>query len=76
MHDPERDFFDPDHREPVELVGPIPPELAGSDVSSQADDGARRSSPSAPLRRFLLLVLALAVVVALVSLVLSTWVGG
>lgn len=28
LHDPEREAVDPEHRLPVELVGPVPPELA------------------------------------------------
>jgi hypothetical protein len=31
LPDPQRDEVDPDHREPVTLVGPVPPELAGAD---------------------------------------------
>ena len=37
LHDPQRDSFDPDHREPVELVGPIPRELAGLDGPGISD---------------------------------------
>jgi hypothetical protein len=29
LRDPQRDDFDPEYREPLEMVGPIPPELAG-----------------------------------------------
>lgn len=75
LHDPERDFFDPDHRERVELVGPIPPELSEAEAGAQADDGVR-PSPAALLRRFLLIVLALAAAVALVALVLTVWANG
>ena len=70
LPDPERDFFDPNHRESVELVGPIPPELAGSELGAGAGDDAP-DSPSARLRRFLLIVLALAAGVALVVLVMT-----
>ena len=47
LHDPQRDSFDPDHGEPVELVDPIPPELAEFDGTGtprrHSDvDGARR----------------------------------
>lgn len=44
LHDPQRDSFDPDRREPVELVGPIPGELAGLDrlATSDGDRSVRR----------------------------------
>ena len=44
LHDPQRDEFDPDHAEPLTLVDPIPPELAGPDWPGLSDPprGARR----------------------------------
>jgi len=37
LHDPQREDFDPYHREPLKLVGPIPPELAGLDGPGTSD---------------------------------------
>ena len=37
LYDPQRDDFDPEHGEPLELVGPIPPELAELDGSEISD---------------------------------------
>ena len=37
LHDPQRDSFDPEHGEPLELVRPIPPELAGMDRAEISD---------------------------------------
>ena len=53
LHAPQRDSLDPDHDEPLELVAPIPPELAGmqwtdGDLQQQAPGRWRR-------RRWLLL---------------------
>ncbi len=31
LPDPARDEVDPEHREPVTIVGPVPPELAGAE---------------------------------------------
>jgi hypothetical protein len=43
LHDPQRDTFDPAHGEPLELVGPIPRELAELDEPGISDghSGAR-----------------------------------
>lgn len=37
LHDPQRDSYDPEHGEPLELVRPIPPELAGPDATEISD---------------------------------------
>jgi hypothetical protein len=34
LPDPERDEVDPEHREPVTIVGPVPPELAGAELAT------------------------------------------
>jgi hypothetical protein len=36
LPDPARDALDPDHREPVTVVGPLPPELAAADEALAA----------------------------------------
>jgi hypothetical protein len=44
LHDPQRDSFDPHHREPVQLVDPIPRELVGVDepgMSNRASSAER-----------------------------------
>lgn len=37
LHDPQRDRVDPGHGDPLELVGPIPPELAGLEGTDTSD---------------------------------------
>ncbi len=66
LPDPQRDSFDPDHREPVELVGPIPRELAEFDGLATSDGlrGARRWRR----RRWVILaIVALAIAAMLIS---------
>ena len=63
LPDPQRDSLDPDHDEPVSLVGPVPRELAGADapVVRGDEDAARRR------RRILLAVLVFAVAALLIG---------
>ncbi|MCC6496940.1 MAG: hypothetical protein IT193_11875 [Propionibacteriaceae bacterium] len=53
LHDPQRDSFDPGHCEPLELVGPIPPELVGQDGMEIVDP--RRHAQRWRRRRWMLL---------------------
>lgn len=44
LHDPERETVDPEHRLPVELVGPVPPELAVAATEAPDERRARRDA--------------------------------
>ncbi|MBA3019849.1 hypothetical protein [Propionicimonas sp.] len=66
LPDPQRDSFDPDHREPVELVGPIPGELAGLDRLATSD-GDRSMRRWRRRRWIVLAIVGLAIVAMLIS---------
>ena len=44
LHDPQRDSVDPDHGEPVTLVGPIPRELAELDEPGTGNENSGAGS--------------------------------
>jgi ferric-dicitrate binding protein FerR (iron transport regulator) len=64
LHDPQREDFDPDHAEPLTLVGPIPRELAGLDGTELNDP--HRSARLWRRRRWMLLTLVACAVAALI----------
>lgn len=71
LHDPELEALDPDHSLPVELVGPVPRELAGA--TAETARGGTRPRPGR-------VAIALWVILALVAaggagLVMSTTAG-
>lgn len=73
LHDPERDGVDPDHTQSVELVGPVPRELAEPARSGPPPRGHDRHTRHRPagLRRMLWALVALiaaAVVVGILGL--------
>lgn len=53
LHDPQRDRVDPDHGEPLRLVGPVPPELAELDGSETGEP--HRAAQRSRRRRWMLL---------------------
>ncbi|MDQ7991321.1 MAG: hypothetical protein AAGC63_00895 [Propionicimonas sp.] len=59
LHDPQREGVDPAHHEPVELVDPVPGELAGSDGHGGSD------SRSAGRRRWVRLAVLVLLIAAL-----------
>ncbi len=64
LHDPQRDDFDPDHREPLTLVDPIPRELAGLDGTELSDP--LRGEKRWRRRRWMLLAFVVFALVALI----------
>ena len=60
LHDPQRDSVDPDHGQQVNLVGPVPPELAEPDAQPSQDRGRRARRRWMVLAMVVLTVLAIA----------------
>ena len=73
LHDPERGDGDTDRGEPVTLVGPIPPELAGLDAQGILADGP--SSINGASRRFRWAILAV-LAVGMATVVVAGFVVG
>ena len=71
LHDPQRDSFDPDHHEPLELVDPVPPELSVLDESAMAGAGGRPKRRQR--RRWLILAL---VALAIAGMVIGGLLAG
>lgn len=67
LHDPQRDSFDPEHREPVTLVGSVPQELVGTESSRTGDNAERRTPVYLRRRRVTLAVFWLFIIAVIVG---------
>lgn len=59
LPDPERDAIDPDHREPVTIVGPMPPELNVLGDAHLRDGAGWVGAGTSQVLRWLLVALVL-----------------